>query len=173
DVVNVGTNDWLVYTNTGTSFVASPRVVPLPLRGLTTTAPFDRLDQTVECASGAKLSHALVDVDGDFKPDLVLTRDCLDRQVGALGWLVFLNDGSALTGPSTYALPDVLGATMSAPAALEGELLCDTSRPRAAFRAEHFFGPELDLLLTATCTDPTVGSTRWLAYRPSCIVPPR
>ncbi|HSQ63841.1 MAG TPA: hypothetical protein VLM85_11530 [Polyangiaceae bacterium] len=173
DVVNVGTNDWLVYTNTGTSFVASPRVVPLPLRGLTTTAPFDRLDQTVECASGAKLSHTLVDVDGDFKPDLVLTRDCLDHQVGALGWLVFLNDGSALSGPSTYTLPDVLGATMSAPAALEGEPLCDTSRPRAAFRAEHFFGPELDLLVTATCNDPTVGRTRWLAYRPSCLVPPR
>jgi FG-GAP-like repeat len=165
---SAGVTQWLVYLNTGSSFGGTPLAVNLPVRGATTSAPFDTTQATVSCTGGAKQTHALVDVNGDYKPDLVLTQDCSDGTVGVGVWLVLLNSGSAFGTPMPYALPPVIGATTSAPAGFSGGSLGCSGATHAAFGASHFLGQELDLVVTATCTDQTVGTSRWLVAHPEC-----
>jgi len=67
-------------------------------------------DVTGACQRGGTgtSSHALRDVDGDRRPELLLTQDeCLGTEVGATAWYAYPNSGSAI-GPArdTLALPD-------------------------------------------------------------------
>ena len=158
-----GTASWNVHSNSGTGFAASPKTVLLPVFAGAASPAFPITTGATSCSSGT-LRYALTDVDGDFKPDLVVTSTCTASPLASGSWLVFPNDGAALGDAKGFSVPSVLGA----PTALSGAMTCSAMTPLPAFEATHFFGDELDLIETQSCTDTTVGASRWLAYRPTC-----
>jgi hypothetical protein len=98
-----GSPHWKVYPNQGGSFGAAI-IWPVPDSG--TTAGFYK---THSPDAGAR--WALVDIDGDHRPDLVQTSDPSTGTVwdptGAPHWKVFFNNGSGFSAVATiWAVPD-------------------------------------------------------------------
>ncbi len=161
-----GTNQWLAFTNGKTSFATQPTVLALPPIPGESSGAFDSLAGSTACGTGV-LAHAFADLDGDLKPDLIVTSACGDRTVGVLDWLVYPGTGSGFASPTAYALPAVLGATTASPVtALSGSLSC-TGVQQPSFAPAHLLDAAEDVVVTATCTDPSVGASRWLALRAS------
>jgi hypothetical protein len=161
-----GSLQWLVYANGKTAFASQPTTVALPSYAGAPSGAFGSLTGSATCGSGA-FTHAFTDVDGDLKPDLVVTSACGDPTVGVGEWLVHAGTGSGFAAPLAYALPVALGATSASPVtALSGALSCNGAQ-HPSFGATHLLGLETDLVVTQTCTDPSVGTSRWLAFRPS------
>ncbi len=166
----VGDTTWLVYRNDGTSFAQAPLHVPLPIVPRTPAPPFELPSGSVACAGGSRvMTHTLVDVDGDMAPDILFTSACDDSSDGVLYWRVARNQGAGFAAPVPYALPPALGATPDMSVGLGGPLACATLPHRARFAAEPLLGPDLELVATSSCDDASVGSSRWLLFRPSCL----
>ncbi|HEY8089300.1 MAG TPA: VCBS repeat-containing protein, partial [Polyangiaceae bacterium] len=109
----VGASHWLVYANTGSGFSATPATFALPAQTLPLTSVSGA---NTACAGTPSQKWTTVDVNGDKKPDLVLTETCSDSTVGSTHWLVYANTGSGFaTSPTTFALPklDLLLTSMS------------------------------------------------------------
>ena len=54
--------------------------------------PLDEpLYQSTNCYSNTDPTYATLDIDGDLKPDLVVSRRCSDPDVGKTKWLVYEN----------------------------------------------------------------------------------
>ena len=165
---SAGSSHWLVYPNGGASFGQS-EIVALPVLAGAPAGAFEAFADTAQCVSGGgMLAHALADVDGDLKPDLVVTSACTDASVGVSDWYVFRNQGASFGTLSAYALPAALGATATVPAGLGGALSCTASESHAAFSAIPLLSPELDLVVTETCAGGGVGVSSWLVFRPTC-----
>lgn len=167
--VNVGTTKWIVHKNTGTGF-APPVNVDLPVfpgvRGA-----FTELTAAPAC-DASRPGFETLDVTGDFHRDLLLTRSCLDATSGVTRWLLYphgtdKNVISLARDAVPFALPVSLGATASAPIGLDAERLCTGTR-RPAFTARYLANRKLDLVVTETCQDATVGATQWLVYEAGC-----
>ncbi len=161
-----GTAHWLVYPNQKTSFTQTPTTVSLPSFPGAPLDAFGATSGTTACTTGS-LTYALADFDGDLNADLVVTSACGDAQTGASQWLVYPGTGAAFGASRAYALPAALGASAKTPASsLSGSLACGT--PATAFGVTRLLGAPLDLVVTASCTDPGAGVSRWLAFAPSC-----
>jgi hypothetical protein len=161
-----GTSHWLVYPNQKTAFATSPTIVALPGFAGAPERAYGAVSGTTPCTNGS-LGYALVDFDGDLKADLVVTSACGDAQTGVNQWLVYPGNGTAFTGPKSYGLPAALGATTKSPAAsLTGSIACGT--PATAFDVARLVGAPLDLAVTASCSDPGAGVSRWLVFAPEC-----
>jgi hypothetical protein len=167
---SAGTTHWLIFANQGAAFASQPTAPTLPNIGPVPTGAFDAANGSVQCTgSSSSVTHAFVDFDGDLKPDLVATETCSDAMVGASYWLFMRNTGTTFDGPETFALPTALGASSSNLANdLSGELTCATSHATAAFGASYLLGTALDLVVTTSCTDSSVGLSRWIAAVPTC-----
>ncbi len=166
---NVGVGYWSVFTNTGTGFSSQPSSPTLPVLASEPSGAFSDVAASTACTTAATLNHTLVDVDGDFKPDLVITSTCGDATIGVNLWLVFPNTGTTFSGALAYTLPGALGATSSNPAsALDSALACTAPRATPAFDAAHFLDAKLEIIETQSCTDTTVGTSQWLVFSPTC-----
>ena len=167
----VGFTRWSLYRNSGSRFAATPATVALPvLPGVSSLRAFDGLTAKQVC-TGAQQgpSFTTVDVDGDLRPDLLVTRTCTDVTTGVSDWLFYKNDESGLaTTAKALALPSALGASVTARLGLGGDAACKASPPRPAFVAMSLTLSKLDLVVTSACADATVGTSRWLLYEPSC-----
>lgn len=159
----IGASAWDVYTNQGAAFAPTPTVVLLPDFAGEATPAFPIASGATSCATGT-LRWTLTDVDGDFKPDLVVTQTCTTAPLAAGDWLVFPNGGTSFANAKTFGLPIVLGS----PTALTGAMTCSGTTQLPAFQATHFFGDELDLIETESCTDTTIGTSRWIVHQPTC-----
>jgi len=165
-----GTTHWSVYADDGTRFSATPTSVSLPIFSNTPNGAFDSLYGSTPCTTGtASLVHGLADVDGDYKPDLVVLQSCSDASVGVSAWDVYRNGGTSFGNGSAYELPLELGLSASAPATSFGNsLACSGNVGAAAFQAAYLIGAPLDLVVTQSCSDATVGVSRWLTFAASC-----
>ncbi len=167
---NAGATNWSVYANTGAAFAVPPTYVPLPSAPGQPAGAFDAIVGSTSCGAGsstASLTHSLVDVDGDLKPDMVVTEACNDTQTGVVYWLVFPNTGATFDAPAAYGIPALLGATSSHPIGLSGALSC-SAPATPAYESAHVLGLELDVVETQACSDATLGVSRWLAMRAHC-----
>lgn len=162
----VGTSEWRVYRGTGTGFTATPASFALP----TTPTPALLMYSSPTSAKAAcdaspfSRTYQLIDLDGDFAPEMVVTTLCNDVNVGTTRWLVHKN---LLTGfapaPTSVDLPFVPGVR-GVFATLQGDPACDASKP--GFETLDMTGDfHRDLLVTRSCIDGTSGVTRWLLYR--------
>jgi len=168
---NAGTAHWSVYPNSGAAFATTPTFIPLPGLNAQPSGTFDALSASSSCTNNvaSSFTHAFVDFDGDLKPDVVVTQSCGDSLVGADYWLVLRNTGTSFEAPEVYELPSALNATQTTPANnLTGALACTASHSSPAFASAPFFGTALDVIVTASCTDSSIGSARWLVFEPSC-----
>jgi hypothetical protein len=160
DLEGTGSDDWLVYRNEGDGFASAAIGWALP-----SGFGFDALDDLEKddgglCALG-ELSYGLRDMDGDLRPDLVVTDDCDDGAAGDVYWAVFHNDGDRFASVSvSWALPigfgyeqlDDLSADESA-SCIGGELsyaTLDANGDRTA-----------DLLVSDRCDVEGTGTTHW------------
>jgi hypothetical protein len=143
----------------------------LPSLAAVPTNAFADLAASVACSSGsgAQIGHATFDVNGDLKPDLIVTHSCQDQTVGVSEWDVYPNTGTGFGPLTTYALPTAaLGATQAAPVSLNGSLACTGGAGSSAFASGYFVAAPLDLVVTAECSDTSVGATRWLVFPAAC-----
>jgi hypothetical protein len=168
--VSVGTDSWLLYPNSGTSFAASPTTIALPSIPGVPAGSFTSLGGNAKCSNGSGApAFTLVDLTGDTVIDFLVTQDCGDALTGVSYWQVFPNVGGAgFTSPvSKLMLPPSLNATSAAPAGLSGALDC-TPPVRPAYTATYLAGLAFDLVVTGACADSTVGDTQWLLFPASC-----
>ena len=167
---SVGFTRWSLYRNSGTGFAATPEKVALPTLPGVTLHAFDALAAGAAC-TGAQPTpgFAAVDVDGDLRPDLLVTRACADVSTGVANWLLYKNqDGGLATASAALALPSALGGSVTAPLGLGGNAACTAGPPRPAFAAVSLAHSKLDLVVTSACADVTVGTSRWVVYEPTC-----
>jgi G:T-mismatch repair DNA endonuclease (very short patch repair protein) len=122
-VPGVGSSKWLVYKNTGTGFAATPIEYALPAVGADANrVPFAQIANnesilgTHSDGSLIVMAYVTTDMDGDGKPDLVLTTHGDVAGVGVKTWQVFAGSptGFAAT-PTAFALPDVGAAADRVP----------------------------------------------------------
>ena len=169
DDPTVGTTQWSVYPSSGSSFAANATSVALPVLAAAPAAALDTLGSSVACSGVAgNLAFTTVDANGDLRPDLVVTSACDDPTVGVSHWILYPNTKTGFGPAQAYTLPEItLGATTSAPAGLTGTLDC-SGASSAAFVTGYLAPPSLDLIVTATCDDATVGASRWLLFAGAC-----
>ncbi len=96
---SVGSDHWDVYPAGDSGFAAQPIAFALPAA---------RCNQPFDSVSGvtSSLTYALVDLDQDARPDLVVTHDDCDPAVGSTHW-DFYRAGSSgfMAQPTAYSVP--------------------------------------------------------------------
>ncbi|MCZ7685497.1 MAG: VCBS repeat-containing protein [Sandaracinaceae bacterium] len=151
-----GLTHWLFHANSGTGF-ASPVSWPLP-SGYTGGFPDI---ETIGCTTSAARRFRTFDIDGDARPDLVITSECTGTgAVGLTHWIVHLNTGTGFASTATtFALPSYAGRFDEV-----GETSCSGAEPRhALLDADGDLDP--DLVVTSLCDESMlVGRTRWLVH---------
>jgi hypothetical protein len=148
---NVGTTAWLVYDNTGTGFSTTPATWTLPALGAAwAETQSDRFTDGV--------NWALVDLQGDTLPELVVASGSGGAAVGTTMWEVYANTGTGFaTSPTPWALPS-LGAQWA-------ETVHDPYSNGINYGLYDLRGDRLpDLVIAMSPADPTVGSTKWLIH---------
>jgi hypothetical protein len=162
---SLGIASWSVYLNTGSGFATAATPFALPAGYAGSAPPFPTTSASELCTGGANApAYALIDMDADAKPDLLVTRSCTDTTVGTGRWLVYKNTGSGFAATATaYALPPGYGAL---PFTSLGSLAsCAGSTGSPGFVLADMNGDgKPDLLVTQSCTDAAVGTTSWLLY---------
>lgn len=159
----VGTSQWRVYRGDGAAFTTA---TPFALPTTPPATPFMYASATATkaaCDSSAfSRSYQLVDLDGDFAPEMLVTTLCNDVNVGTTKWLVHKNTGTGFAAPTTIDLP-IFPGVRGAFTELTGAPACDASKP--GFETLDVTGDfHRDLLLTRSCVDAASGVTRWLLY---------
>jgi hypothetical protein len=163
DATAVGRDHWLVYMNTGSGFAATP----VRWAGLPTSSKFGRDFLDGLYSSAFCPAYGTTDMNGDGKPDLVLTSDCDDSTtVGRDHWLVYMNMGAgfAATPVSWAGLPT---SSKFGRDFLDG--LYSTAFCPAYGTMDMNGDGHPDLVLTSDCDDTTsVGTDHWLVYLAEC-----
>lgn len=152
----VGKNHWLLFRNTGRAFArsAEPWTLPYSLggAGASTNAP-------------SSDAHAIMDLDGDHKPDFVVYRDVerttSDALVGKDHWLVFASTDTGFSrAPEPWSLPYSLGGADSQTnrLATQAHALLDLTGDG---RPDFIVYRDVE----RTERDPLVGKNHWLLFR--------
>lgn len=145
----VGATHWDVYEATQAGFAAQPSAWTLPSARCNTK--FDAFSRSTTVA------HALIDMTGDGRPELVVTRDACDESVGRTHWDVYKagSDGFSET-PKAFRVParrcNTSFDAMAGYAPLAFSLL-DITGDRVP-----------DLVVTKDRCDSDIGKTRWDVY---------
>lgn len=157
-----GVSQWLVHAAEATGFAAAGAPFVLPAAPVGDDPPWGRIEAGADCGDGVP-GHALLDLSGDGAPDLVVTRDCSDDEVGQLRWEVYLGGvGGVSTTATPWALPALgEGSTFTG---LEGVAACRSGRGPGYGLAHADGDGVLDLIVTEDCADPAVGTSIWRVY---------
>jgi hypothetical protein len=170
----IGTSEWHVYLGTGTGFSANATSFALPtIAGAVGPSggkpTFTSLGGSMDCSGTGTASWSVIDMNGDERPDFLLTRACADPTIGTTHWDVYLGKGTGFsTSATSFALPSIAGAVESDGeplfTSLEGSVGC-SGTPAAAWSVVDMNGDKRpDFLLTRACTDSTIGNSRWDVY---------
>lgn len=172
DDPDTGQSRWWVHENTGTGFAAEPLAWPLPAYGLDASLEplLGTLGGAATCpsTSASTFVHAITDLTGDGKPDLVVTASCDDATTGHTRWLVHENTGTGFAAtPTEWTLPDygtdyygdgLLGA-------LNGSSSCESTGVLVHGLMDLTGDLKPDLVVTANCgTDAQAGVSHWLVH---------
>jgi hypothetical protein len=153
----IGATHWNVYANTGTGFAsaATSWTLPQSMAGFRQLADSD--------SSGR--DYALTDLDGDRRPELVLTQTSYSSadQVGRTHWKTYANTGTGFASAATdWPLPQGAGSFA---------LLGDADSQNRAYATLDLDGDHRgDIVMTSTSYSYSdgVGKTHWAAYRNLC-----
>ncbi|MEZ4234836.1 MAG: hypothetical protein R3F59_01445 [Myxococcota bacterium] len=161
----VGETDWLVYPNTGAGFGPAVRW-PIPGADYLGTESVDTLASDVYCdPTFEQPAYATLDLDGDARPDLVVTDDCGTTGVGETDWLVYPNTGAGFGPAVPWPVPgaDYLGT--ESVDTLTADVYCDPTFEQPAYATVDLdVDARPDLVVTDDCASTGVGETAWLVY---------
>jgi hypothetical protein len=162
----VGDERWLVHLGESTGFATAPREWALPAEyGATLTTPFSATDDIAACTDNTP-GHILGDIDGDALPDLVITDGCSDTATGNSLWPVHRNNGSSFDATAiSWGLPEGYGVDPFTFARSATD--CTLGAPAFGW-FDHDGSAQRSLVITASCTDSTVGDTKWAVHPPNC-----
>lgn len=161
---STGQESWRLFPNTGDGF--GPEVAwRLPAPGndkqyTATTAP------RVCDGRASRLGHQTLDITGDGRSDLVFLTDCTEGStLGAEHWLVHPGEEDGFAQDAlTWPLPSSDG-----PRPFGWQNSQDCASQYNLFEVAPMVGdPGPELVVTSSCTDGTVGATKWLVYTPTC-----
>jgi cysteine-rich repeat protein len=178
---NVGKTKWKVHLNTGTGFAAAGTDWPVPTGYAKGSFVDLNGDSYCDESNGyAQPTYRFLDIDGDAKPDLIVTYACgsvalpgADPNVAKTKWWVHLNTGSGFANvPSDWALPT--GYAKGSFDDLTGASNCDPSNGYAqpGYRLADIDGDgKTDMIVPYACdyvalpgADPNVGKTKWWVH---------
>ena len=164
--LTVGTTSWRVHRNVAGGVDPNVLLFALPTSPAVTLGAFpSSANRPAACsASVSTPSYSLLDFNGDFKPDLVVTQACHDTTVGATRWLLYPNSGTGFaTSPVDVTLPTIAAAPLGSFPTPSADPACASLHPSyITVDTTADFKP--DLLVTRACADPSVGATHWLLY---------
>lgn len=144
----VGQQHWLVYLNNGNGFAATPLAWPIPFGA---TRP-----DTQQVANPTRI-HMLLDMDGDKRPELVVTF-VYNEPVGAKDWRVYPNNGSGFVStPLVWPIPFAANRPQT----------LDVENPIRIYTLTDMDGDERPDLLVTFVYDQSVGTHNWLVHRNS------
>jgi hypothetical protein len=141
----IGDTEWEVLHNDGASFTASrwPVVEALAM-------------STLSRAADTCLDYFLLDVDGDDRPEVIASQNCTDS---GSWWYVNANTGAGFsTTRQRLSVPWGLAGVLDA--AEQRTAQCGAAKPAWIFGDTDGDG-RADLTVTESCTDTSVGDTRW------------
>ena len=146
----VGQDHWDVYAGDASGFAATP--VPFALPAPRCQAKFDGMADD----GGSAISFSLVDLSCDRRPDLVVTRDDCDADVGQVRWDVYEAGASGFNGtPAPLAVPSPRCNTpFDHLAGFEATTYGLTSMPK----------PTAALVVFSDDCDADVGASHWDIY---------
>ncbi|MCA9673371.1 MAG: VCBS repeat-containing protein, partial [Myxococcales bacterium] len=181
---NVGKTKWRVHRNTGSAFVNGGADWALPT--IYAKGYFYDVTGSSNCDSYngyARPAYQLLDLDGDKRPDIVVTYACgsstlagADADVGKTKWRIHKNTGSGFeNGGVAWALPT--GYAKGYFYDVTGSSNCDSYNgyARPAYQLRDLDGNgRLDLLVTYACgsstlagADANVGKSYWRVHESS------
>jgi hypothetical protein len=154
----LGVTRWNVYKNTGAGFAATPVTWSLPT-GSASSFPFKDHAVTGGCSSSTQFAWSTFDIDGDARPDLVVTQKCFDAALGVTRWYVYPGGPSGFAPtPTCFGLPPAYPA-ISFPSFTTGS--CSSSAQYSWSTLDMNRDGKPDLLVTTRCFDPALGVSQW------------
>ena len=160
--VEPGRTTWDLYEATSTGFPATPSSWALP-----SDLPEGSLrspGNPTGCEGTGQPRWALRDIDGDARPDVVITENCSDAGlgVGTTHWQVHRNSGAGFETAQSWSLPS--GAATESFNDFTNVADCAAQRPASTLIDIDNDGDE-DLVLTrSACADDAVGVTEWQVH---------
>ncbi|GDX82124.1 hypothetical protein LBMAG42_39350 [Deltaproteobacteria bacterium] len=166
DDPTVGDTRWLVYPGGASGFAAASTDYLLPTAyGAASTTPFSNTSDLASVSDDTP-GHELVDLDGDARLDLVITEVPSDPNVGTGLWAVHFGGSTGFAEASwPWTLPAIAGTTpLGAP-----HTSADCAVGHPAWTLLDLDGDALlDLIVTESCADATVGDAAWERYESAC-----
>jgi hypothetical protein len=157
----VGNSRWIVHRGQDGGFgTAENWLLPTGYAGLSFTGP---LGTRPGCGPNGLPTYSLSDIDGDRRPDIVVTQLCGDLTVGNSRWIVHPGQDGSFGAATNWLLPtgyagasfgEISSAGNCGPNGLPTYTLTDVTGDRVP-----------DLVVTSLCGDLTVGNSRWLLHR--------
>ncbi|HLK90544.1 MAG TPA: VCBS repeat-containing protein [Polyangia bacterium] len=152
---------WLVYLNDGTGF--SSTATPWSLPSFGSSCAFNQ--GTSGIVQNGSLSYSTLDMNGDSKPDLVVSyvaSNC-SPTVPAAQWLVYLNNGTGFSSTATpWSLPS-FGSSCAFNQGASG-IVQNGSLSYATLDITGDGKPDLVVSHAATNCSPAVPAAQWLVY---------
>lgn len=167
--LSIGTSKWRVFKNNGSGFSATATEFALPAVGAASASvPFPAVVGPGKLNDSDKIQFRLVDLDGDAKPDLVVTGKSNDAAVGSAKWLVFRNLGTGFAASGVdHALPNI-GQAGSQPFVMTagtGSVSATDTIQFSTIDVDSDHRP--DLVVTSQTGNPTIGTAKWIVYKNS------
>ena len=169
----VGQSVWKVFKGTGSGYATSATDFALPNLGATSTyRPFNfTANQSSSVSETDYVNYALVDIDGDATPDLVVTEREADTTVGQSVWKVYKGSGTGYASSSTdFPLPSLGASGSYRPFNL-------TANQSSSVSASDYVNyalldvngdARLDLVVTEQESNANVGQSTWQVFNGSC-----
>ncbi|HTJ43843.1 MAG TPA: hypothetical protein VL463_17170, partial [Kofleriaceae bacterium] len=155
DQSTLGTDHWDVYANTGAGFASTPISWPLPSFG---ARAFDHAHSDA-CGTAAPI-FALEDLDGDHRPDLVVTSACDQSSLGTDHWNVYANTGSAFSAATSWSLPSYGARAFWTPSNDD----CTQTTGPVYFVADLAGDERPELVVAFACDQSSLGTDHWDVY---------
>ncbi len=145
----IGATRWLVYANSGSAFSDSTNWT------LPTGFPEGTLDALVDLDDDS-VDWTLTYLNGDARPDLVVTQDTADVSVGLTEWRVYAGGARKIEEAASWTLPTDVG---SSPFGALYDLTPTDGLAWTVMALDKDAAP--DLVVTRNATDANVGVARW------------
>jgi hypothetical protein len=157
----VGDTTWRLHAAGGSGFADAPTAFALP-SGYA-AGSFAQISAAPPCGPSGTPTYALADIDGDRRPDLIVTHVCGDAATGDTQWIVHPAGDAGFGGARTWQLPT--GYAAGSFGLVSGAPPCGPNGTPTYALTDLDGDHRPDLVVTHVCGDGAIGDTRWALHR--------